>query len=203
MPRSKTTPEERSLAVRKANRNARKGYKTNLKKRTKVSDEELTLIKDMLVSLKLVGYSNTQCASIVGLSKGQVKEAVSDPNFQSRLVALKKKLPEAAYNLGQAYLVESVQWVLHVGRTSEDGALILKAAGEMFDRFGIPKVSKTESKIETPNGNSTDEIPETLMTKLRAAAPEVQEKVAALQESFTEGIERILTEGNENEPDEA
>lgn len=198
---SRKTPEGRSEIIEKANQKARRGYKRNLTRRTKITDAEKVVITDMLISLKLVGYTNGQCGAIVGLSRGQVKEITSDANFQKRLQSLQEKLPEAAITLGRAYLIEAVQAVLHVLRTEEDNALVLRAAAEIFDRFGIPKVSKTEAKFEQqtePEG----EISTSIMSKLRSAPPEVQEQVAALQESFTEGVERILSGGIDGDSDE-
>jgi hypothetical protein len=203
MPRNMKSPEERSEVVAKAQQKAKKGYRLNTKKPRKgVSDDEIVIIKDMLVSLKLVGgYSNSQCAAIVGLSRGQVKEIVNDPNFKSRLNSLREKLPEAAINLGRAYLVEAVQAVVHVLRTETDNGLVLKAAAELFDRFGIAKVSRSEIKTD-PQPTPESEINESLMDKLRTAPPELQEQVAALHESFTEGVERILSEGKSDAPTE-
>lgn len=192
------SPDERAEAVDKAQRRARKSYRKNInKKRGNLTEAELIVVKDQLVSLKLVGYSNSQCASIVGLSKGQVGEIVKDANFQKRLMSLHEKLPQAAIQLGKAYLVEAVQWVVDVGRTTKDEDKRLKAAAELFDRFGVAKVSKNEIKDTTPvEGGEPDELPSTFMEKLRQAPPELQEKVVELQESFLEGVERILTEGS-------
>jgi hypothetical protein len=159
-------------------------------------------VKTQLVALKMIGgYSDLQCSMIVGISKGQVREIVRDPNFKKHVDAVKKSLPQAAINLGQAYLVEAVQAVVHVMRTETDNALVLRAAAEMFDRFGIAKVSKSEMKIDTPADGSDGELTPDLMTKLRSASPEVQKAVADLTESFTEGVEAILSGGNENGPD--
>lgn len=196
MPKNKKTPAERAEILEKAHSKAKKGYRINTKRdRKDVGDDEIVVIKDMLVSLRLVGYTPSQCAAVVGLSKGQVKEIVNDPNFKSRLESLKTKLPEAAVNLGRAYLVEAVQAVIHILRTETDNALILKAAAEIFDRFGIPKVSRAEVKSDPTPEQSGSEINETFMDRLRTAPPDIQEKVAALHESFTEGVERILSEG--------
>lgn len=193
--KSVKTPEERAEIIAKAHSKARKGYRINTKRdRKDVSPDEITVIKDMLVSLRLVGYTPSGCAAIVGLSRGQVREICNDPNFKKRLESLKTKLPEAAVNLGRAYLVEAVQSVVHVLRTESDNALVLKAAAELFDRFGIPKVSRSEAKVESTEP-AEGEINETFLNKLRSAPPEVQEQVAALHESFTEGVERILSEG--------
>lgn len=199
MPRNNKTPQDRSEVIEKANAKARKGYKVNTKKRVNVTPNEKVVITDMLVSLKVVGYTNSQCSATVGISKGQVKEIVSTPAFQKRLLAIQERLPEAAITLGRAYLIEAVQAVLHVLRTEEDNSLVLKAAAEMFDRFGIPKVSRSETKVDPAPTNP--EIGNDTMAKLRSAPPEMQEQVAALHESFMEGVERILTGGNNGDAD--
>lgn len=186
------SPEERASAVAVAERKAKKGYKHNLKKPRTVTEEELEVFTDMAVSLRLVGYSNTQIAAVVGLSRGQVAAITKDEAFQKRIKLLRSKIPEAALNLGKAYLVEAVQAVVHVMRTETDSAMILKAAAELFDRFGIPKTSRTESKQES--ADEPDTVSMSIMNKLRDASPEVQEKVAQLQESFAEGVSRILME---------
>lgn len=205
MPKTPKTPDERSEIITKAQSKARKGYKRNTKRKVDIDKLDLDVIKDQLVALKVIGgYSDLQCSMIVGISKGQVREIVRDPNFKKRVDATKRNLPAAAINLGQAYLVEAVQAVVHVLRTESDNALVLRAAGEMFDRFGIGKVSRTEMKIDQPPAENTgQDIPDDLMAQLRAASPEMQEKVAALHESFTEGIERILSEGSDGGNSEA
>jgi hypothetical protein len=170
----------------------RKRYKVNVTKRRKFTFEgEDELVKDMVVVLKLSNYTNTQIASIVGVSRGQVKEILQDGNVQRQLMALREKLPQAALELGRAYLIEAVQAVAHVMRTTDDDALVLRAAGELFDRFGIPKVSRSEQKTETPDGGEHPVTP-SLMEKLRQASPEVQAKAADLQEMFQEGISQLL-----------
>ena len=186
------TPIERAEIIMNAERKAKKGYRLNTRVRRAATDDELVVIKDMLVSLKLVGFTNQQCGAIVGLSRGQVRDITQDENFRKRLESLRTKLPEAAINLGRAYLVESVQAVVHVLRTETDNALVLKAAAELFDRFGIPKVSKVEQPAPK---EEEGEINKSTMEKLREAPPEVQEQIAALHESFTEGVERILSGG--------
>jgi hypothetical protein len=91
--------------------------------------------------------------------------------------------------------VEGVQAVVHIMRTETDNALVLKAAAELFDRFGLPKNTRAEVKTEPTAGQTENEIPKDVMDRLRAAPPELQEQVAGLHESFREGVERILNGG--------
>lgn len=191
---SPRTPDDKAADLRKASNKARKRYKVNVKKRRKFEfegEEELT--KDMIVVLKLANYSNTQIAMIVGVSRQQVGGYLEDGNVQKKYLALKEKLPQAALELGRAYLIEAVTAVVHVLRTSTNEKMILQAAGELFDRFGIPK----SSRIETPSDDGDDDNPmadPSLMDKLRKASPEIQAAVADLQDSFMSGVEQILSQ---------
>lgn len=196
------TPEERSQVVDRANARARKGYKVNTRtRRTDVGDEQKEIITMQLLALKVIGgYSNIQCAQIVGISRGQVRAIVQDEKFKRQVTTVAKTLPAAALNLGQAYLVEAVQAVVHVMRTESDNALVLKAAAEMFDRFGLPKLTKAEVQTTPPPDSNPLGADKNFMDKLREASPEIQEQVAQLHESFVEGVSRILN-GDENGSD--
>jgi hypothetical protein len=187
-------PDEKAASLKKQSDKVRKRYKVNVTKRRKFTFEgEETLVKDMIVVLKLANYSNTQIAMIVGVSRKQVAVFLEDGNVQKQYMALKERLPQAALQLGRAYLIEAVEAVVNVMRTTEDEGLILKAASEIFDRFGIPKSSRIES---TPDpGGEEEENPlndPTLMDRLRKASPETQDAVAQLTDAFHEGIAQLL-----------
>jgi hypothetical protein len=188
------TPDEKAANLKRQTEKARKRYKVNVTKRRKFTYEgEDELVSDMIVILKLANYSNSQIAMIVGVSRKQVATFLEDGNVQKKYMRLKAALPQAAFDLGRMYLIEAVSAVVHVMRTTDDGALILKAAGELFDRFGIPKSSRVETTPDggTPDGENPMSDP-TLMDKVRHASPEIQVAVAELQESFFEGVEQIL-----------
>lgn len=196
-PRNVKTPEDRAAGLRAQEARVRKRYKANVSTKRKFTFEgEDELIKDMVVVLKLSNYTNTQIASIVGVSRGQVKTILADGNVQKKLISLKAKLPQAALELGRAYLIEAVQSVAHIMRTSNDEQVVLKAAAELFDRFGIPKVSRQESKTDPGDENEGHPVTPQLLDRLRQATPEIQERAAALQEMFQEGLDTLLNEGN-------
>jgi len=171
----------------------KKRYKVNVKRKRKFDIEgEQDLVSDMVVILKLANYTNTQIAMICGISRGQVKIFLEDGNVRKKYLALKEKLPQAALDLGRQYLIEAVQAVAHVMRTSTDDAIVLKAAGELFDRFGIPKSSKIETTPDPSEGDGDPMSDPSLMVKLRKASPEVQQGVADLHEMFMSGVEQLL-----------
>lgn len=192
-PRNPKTPESRAASLKEQSDRVRRRYKTNIKRKRNFNfDGEDELVKNMIVILKIAGYQNGQISMIVGVSRGQVKEILQDGNVQKQLVALANRLPQAALDLGRAYLIEAVQSVAHVMRTSTDETVVLKAAGELFDRFGIPKVSRQEQKGDEAGTAGDHPVTPSLMEKLRQAAPEVQAKAADLEEMFKEGLESLL-----------
>lgn len=186
-------PDEKAASLKKATDKARKRYKVNITKRRKFTFEgEQDLVKDMIVVLKLANYSNSQIAMIVGISRKQVAVFLEDGNVQKQYMALKSRLPQAALELGRAYLIEAVEAVVHVMRTTEDEGLILKAASEIFDRFGIPKSSRVETSPEPGEEDENSINDPTLMDRLRKASPETQDAVAQLTDAFHDGIAQLL-----------
>lgn len=184
------TPEERSELLQKTERKARRTYRKATKRRA-MDAEQIQFAKDIIVPLKVVGgYSNLQIGLIVGISKGQVAELLKDENLQRRIVKLKADLPKAALDLMQVYLIEAVQAVVHVMRTSKDNTEVLKAAAEIFDRAGMPKFTKSEqtSKLDVTEPDEHD-----VFQKLREASPEVQAKAAELRDFFEDGLRTLLT----------
>ena len=209
MPRRKDTSEKivqpgspaaRAAELSRQRDKVTRRYKVNVSKRRKFSFEgEAELVYDMVVVLKLANYTNKQIAMIVGISIGQVKEILNDGNVQKKYLALKAKLPQAALELGRAYLIEAVQAVANIMRTADDPAVVLKAAAELFDRFGIPKVSRqvTDLNSESPEDHP---VGDDLMAKLRQASPEVQTAAAELQDMFEEGLKQLLEGGKREAP---
>lgn len=197
--RQPRTPEEKAAELTTAAARVRKRYKVNVRTRRKFTFEgEDDIAKDMVVVLKLANYSNSQIGMIVGVSRGQVAEFLSDPNVEKKYMALKEKLPQAALELGRQYLIEAVQAIVHVMRNTQDEALVLKAASELFDRFGIPKVSRNEVKSEASEGEDHP-VDQSLLGKLRSASPEVQERAAELQDMFEEGLASLLEAGKDTD----
>lgn len=193
---SRRTPEDRSQEQQKRLQRVKKGYKVNVKARRKFEIEgEEALVKDMVMILKLANYSNVQIATIVGVSRGQVKEYLQDVKLQKKLLTLRERLPEAALELMRGYLIEAVQWVVHIGRTSQDEALVLKAAAELFDRAGIAKVSRSE---QIKPGGPLDSIDrsghENVFDKFDELDDEARERAAQLYDSFEQGLKLIIKE---------
>ena len=187
------TPADRAASIEAQTSIVKRRYKTNLKTRRRFAIQgEEELVKDMICVLKLANYTHGQIAAIVGVSRGQVGEYLKDENLQKKMLHLREALPAAALELGKAYLIEAVQAVVHVLRTETDNALVLKAASELFDRFGLPKLTRQEATVDA--STMINEIDESLISKFRSATPEMQEKAAQLHELFEEGLKNILAE---------
>jgi hypothetical protein len=188
----KLTPEARSELVEKANRQARKTYRKTTKRRN-LTPDELQTVKDIVVPLKVVGYSNLQIGLVTGISKSQISEITKDEKVQERIGKLRTGLPKAAQDLMRVYMIEAVMAIVHVMRTAKSSGDILKAAAEILDRTDLPKTSKSEqtSKFDAdPTAASEKE----LFDELRSADPEIQERAAQLRDAFEDGLKALLTQ---------
>jgi hypothetical protein len=160
----------------------RRRYKVNVNKRRNLLPGEVEHIGDMVIVLRLSGYSLTQTARTVGISIGQVKEFLADPEISNRLLQIREALPQAALDLLQGYMVEAVQAIVEIMRVSEDDKLVLAAAGEILDRAGLSKASRQER--HQINESRTVVTDDGLVEKLRTASPEVQEQAAQMVEQL-------------------
>jgi len=197
----KLSPEKRSELVEKANRQARRTYKKTTKRR-KLTPDELATIKDIVVPLKVVGYSNLQIGLVTGIAKGQISEITKDEKIQERISKLRTGLPKAAQDLMRVYMIEAVMAIVHVMRTSDNNTEILKAASEILDRTEMPKTSRSEQTNKF-DGDPQPENEKELFDQLRSADPEIQERAAQLRDAFEEGLKSLLTQSEgkvESEP---
>ena len=182
---ARRTPEERAELQQKSVKRIRRRYKVALNKKKVYSPGEREHLIDMVIVLKLGGYSNNQIGSSVGISRGQVKEILDEAKTAERLLDLRNNLPSAALDLLHGYSIEAVQAIADVMRSTEDDALILKAAAEILDRVGIAKVSKAEREIHNTNENKfTVGAEEGLLESLRELPPDRQEEAAQMIEQL-------------------
>jgi hypothetical protein len=193
------TPEERANSTQKSVKRIKRKYKVALNKPKKYSPGEREHLVDMVIVLKLGGYSNSQIGSVVSISRGQVKEILEEPKVSEKLVELRSNLPSAALDLLHGFSIEAVQAIADVMRSAEDDAIILKAAAEILDRVGIAKVSKSEREIHNTNENKmTLGAEEDLMESLRDLPVEMQEEAAQMVEKLQE----FVTESTKSEKED-
>jgi hypothetical protein len=182
MPRRASTPDTRAADAKENVRRVRRQYKVDLTKRRKLLPAEIPHVEDMVIVLKLAGYTRTQMAKVIGISKGQVKEILEKPEVNEKMAELRAALPQAALDLIQGYMIEAVQAIVDVMRKTQDDKLILQAAGDILDRAGLAKASRQERhNIEEQKITVTDDG---LLDKLRTASPEVQEQAAQMIEKM-------------------
>ena len=182
----RTDPEERRATESRVHiGTVRRRYKVNVNKKRNLLPGEVEHVGDMVIVLRLDGYSLTQTARVVGISIGQVREFLADPEISHRLVQIREALPQAALDLLQGYMVEAVQAIVEIMRLSPDDKLVLAAAGEILDRAGLAKASRQER--HQINESRTVVTDDGLVEKLRTASPEVQEQAAQMVEKL-EGL---------------
>lgn len=188
MAKKASTPTQRAADSKRKVASVRRKYKQNVRTPRSLVPGEEAAVGFTCVVLKIAGYTNTDMSRIVGISKGQVKKLLEQPENQAMLVDLRQKLPAAALDLLHGYMIEAVQAIVNVMRSSMDDKVVVQAAGEILDRAGLAKTSRQERKSEhTENLNITDDG---LLDKLREAPPEIQEQAAQI----VENLEQLLAE---------
>jgi hypothetical protein len=154
--------------------------------RRKLLPSEIPHVENMVVVLKLAGYSRSQMGKVIGLSRGQIREILEKPEVNEQIVHLRAGLPQAALDLLQGYMVEAVQVFVDVMRTSPVDKDRMEAAAQVLDRAGLPKASRQE-RLQV-NEERTVFTDEGIVDRLREAPVEIQEKAAQL----IEGLEKLL-----------
>lgn len=193
MPRRESTPNKRAGESKQEAMRVRRRYKKNLLKSRKILPGERDHVIDMVLVMKLAGYTNTQIGRVIGISRNQVADVLADPQVAEKLALLRSKLPQAALDLLEGYMIEAVQAIVDVMRSSEDDKLVLQAAAEVLDRAGLPKASKQER--HNVNEEAITVTDDGIVEKLREASPEVQEEAAQL----VERLEALLASSAETE----
>lgn len=190
-------PVKRAADVKKEIAGVRRKYKVSVNQHTKLLPAEVPYIEDTVVVLKVAGYTRTQMAKIIGISKGQVREILEKPEVSERIVVLRKKLPNAAVELIQNFMIEAVVTIADIMRTERDSKIRMDAARELLDRGGAPKTTKAER--HNLNEEKTTFADDGIVDKLRRASPEVQEQAATM----IEGLEKLLSEhANAGDPED-
>jgi hypothetical protein len=197
MPRKAVTPAKRSADAKREIAHVKRKYKVNLNKPRNLLPAEVPHVEDTIVVLKLAGYTRSQMSKVIGVSKGQIKQILDRPDISERIVEIRQALPQAALDLLQGYMIEAVQAIVDVMRTSSDSKYILSAASEILDRAGLPKASKQER--HTVNEDRTTFTDQGIVERLRESSPEVQEQAAQMIES----LESLLTQHADTEEDDS
>ena len=185
---SNSQPAKRAADAKREIRHVQRKYKQNLKTRRKFLPGEEEYVADTVIVLKLAGYTGSQIGRVVGISRGQVRELLARPDVSEKLLKLRESLPAASLELLQGYMIEAVQAIVDVMRTSGDNKLILQAAGEILDRAGLPKASKQERN--TVNEEKITITDDGIVDRLRQLPPEKQEEAAQIVEQ----LEMMLAE---------
>lgn len=185
-----STPESRVASLEERENSVRRQYKQDLRRKTKFTAAEKPHIIEMIVILKLAGYTQDQIGQVVGCSRGQVHEFLDEPEAQELLVELRREIPQAALALLRSYGIEAVQTLASIMRETRDDQIRLKAAIEILDRTGLPKTTKSEASVHTVEETRTTFTDEGITDALRECSPEVQEEAAQLIERLEKVLEK-------------
>jgi len=191
-------PEERARTIEAHRMRVRRRYRKDVNRGRKVRLGEKEHVVNLVVIHTIAGYNPTQIAQTLGITRGKVKFYLDQPETAELMDRTLAGLTRAARLLLESYSIEAVQAIVDVMRSSEDDKMILTAASEILDRSGLPKASRTESKVHRTNEEMTTITDDGIVEQLREASPEIQEKAAVLVEEL-EGLLMVAA----NEPEEA
>lgn len=198
MTRRASTPDHRAADTKREVVRIRRKYNVTIDKTHKLLPSEIRHVENMVVILKVAGYTRVQMAKVIGISKGQVKSILDKPEISEEIGVLREALPRASLELIQNYMIEAIMAIVDVLRTAGDDKIVLQAAGELLDRGGIPKASRQER--HQVNEDRTTFTDEGLLERLRDAPVEVQEKAAQMIEEFEKLLGDFADREAESEP---
>jgi predicted transcriptional regulator len=187
----KRTPEERNSELEIERQRVRRKYRKNTDKGRKVRLGENKHVENQVVIFTIAGYTKKQISQIIGISKGKVASYLDKPETQELMDKTLQGLTEAALDLLHSYSIEAVQAIADVMRSSDDDAVILKAAAEILDRSGVPKASRSEQKIHKTEEELTTIQDDGIVDKLRTLPPETQEEAAQIVERLEEMLAQV------------
>lgn len=196
-----STPNRRASEGMKDVMRVRRKYKRDTTKQSRLLPGEIPAVQNMVAVLHIAHYPKVQIARIIGISKQQVTEFLEDPAVSEMVIMLREGIPQAALDLMEGYMIEAVQAIVDVMRTSEDDGVVLRAASDILDRTGLAKISKKEAHIT--NEEQTTITDDGILEKLREASPEVQEQAAQMIEGLENLLVRAATEKNEGGDEES
>jgi hypothetical protein len=174
----------------------RRRYKVDTTRRRRMLPGEVPHVKNMVVILHVAHYTQVQIAKIIGISRTQVKEFLDDAEVAAAIVELRERLPGAALELLQGYMIEAVQAIVDVIRTTPDDKVIVQAAAEILDRGGLAKLSRSERyQVNDERTTITDDG---IVDRLRELPPEQQEEAAQIVEK----LEALLAQSAEGAVEE-
>lgn len=130
--------------------------------------------------LKASDYSYSYIADNLGVTKRMVKTWFEDETMQKRVESIRADMISGAISLGQTYTIEAVEGIAEIARRTDDDNIALRAWNDLLDRFGIAKVSKSQSvatkrkEVAITDGG--------LLEKIEGMPLETQQALAALAE---------------------
>lgn len=197
MPRQ-AQPEERATWIDKERRKVRRKYSSDkqLKRPRKFIPGEEEFVGVQVAVLKISGYTNAQIGRTLGVSKGQVSEFLKKPEVADLVLSLRRTLPAAAIELMQSFMIEGVMVLVEIMRQSGDDKIRVEAVKELFDRGGVPKISRQERKQESEEVVKFND--EALVDRIRELPPEKQEEAAQMIEALSNFLNSAVE--NENGP---
>lgn len=150
-----------------------------------LSEFERNLKQEMLCYLVAAGMSRTYCADALGVARSTITGWLDDDELKlrERAAALNDNMLKAGVNMIQTYVLEIIEALMDIFRTTQDEAVAVKIGFEMLDRLGISKIQKVEANRRVTQTHEVEFSDKRgVISAVKNAPPEVQSAMAEMAE---------------------
>jgi len=152
------------------------------------TERETALAKEAACLLSAAGFSEAYIAEALGTTRGVVNGWFkNDEALADRVLQIKDEITVSAVKLIRSYMLEGVEMLMEIARTTTDEKLAASVIQDLLDRGGVSKVNKSES-VSAQTVREEKEVHITdkggLVEALREASPEAQLAAAEHLEAF-------------------
>lgn len=159
-----------------------------------LTDTERYINQELAAYLKAMDHSWNYIGDRLGISPNTVKSWFNNDDERSaelraKVVEIHEDYVNGAIKFLKTTLLELIEMLMDIARTTDDGKLVLDIFKEFADRVGMVRVNKSEAAAVNINKNEEHrqvDITDTtgLVEQLGDAPPELQQAAAAKMEEM-------------------
>lgn len=186
-----TLAEQRDEIKRKYKRGRRTDAKV-VRADTDLDDFEREIKQTLCCYFKAQDFSYSYMAEALEVSPHTVKKWFADNEWmREKVIEIRADLVGGAVKYMKTYVLEIIEGLMHIFRTTDSESIAKEIGFEMLDRLGISKVNKSESAVAKTLREEHDITDKTgLLALAKNAPPHVQAAMA-------QRMEEILALGSE------
>lgn len=186
-------PRKVAASLDEARNEIKREYKRGARRTGEViGDAALSAIEremkqEIACYLKAQDFSHSYIGDAVGVSRSTVASWFTNPELRlmERVATIRKDFINGTVKLLKSYLIEIVESLMDIMRTTTDEKLAVDIGFQILDRVGLSKVNKSQSVSAITNREELEVTDRTgLLGRAKNAPPHVQAKMAEAMETM-------------------